>query len=547
MRSKLLFVLLLCTVLCTQMGCVVSMFRLAPAKQRIEIHNPNEGAVLLHDDDTLKVAHIKVPKAYNVDQIVLQKPGFKDRRYSFTLNKRTPYAALAILNYIPLLLVDKYIKNPEDPAYELNAKLEALGVLTAWAWNDLRIPAMFRYDAHHELPKLERISERSDDERFIKIIWDSSRLKHTYLGSYKYRRMNPVPQWKDTTFKLLKMQGDTSLVMDYLRYTDMKDVLGKFKYVDTVMSVFNSRGKTLILAPKFQQVFLNTLEASVGRNIYDKRYSSKWVRSLTTRIFWVIQDGFGQALDSTQTEVSSDYFPWDADNMEEMADSMCKDNLEFAFMKVQAYLRAKNFLKMDTARKVFSPIFLEMTTPVANNVMDYYKSTVAVSIDDGHGSGVIVSKDGYIVSNWHLVVGKKEIEIVLHNGNKLKAKVVRMADAEDLVLLKVDTTGLTPIMLSNMEEPEIGIDILAIGTPNELVFGQSASKGIISGLRKKDGLLYLQTDASLSGGNSGGPLIDKSGMVLGIISKKLVGLGVEGLGFALNAAHVFPALGIQYK
>jgi len=544
MRSKLLFVVLFCAVLCTQMGCVVSMFRLAPAKQKIQVHNPNVGAVVLHDEDTVKTAHVKAPKGYGVDQIMLRQPGYKDRTYTFTLTKRSPLSALAVLNYIPYLFISKNLNDPTDPTLELNSKLQVLGLFTYWTWKDWRTPKMYRYNKHHELPKLEPIMERSNDERFIKVAWDTSRFLHTKFGSAKYYRMNPTPTRKDTTFLAYFLRADTSLIMNHLRYTNMKDVLGKFNYVDTVASVFNARGKSLILMPKFQQVLLNTIVTRVGAPIYDQRYGFKIIRSLTTHILWEIQDGFGQTLDSVRTEVTSDYLEWETKQY--LADSICRDNLEFAFMKVQAYLRAKNLLKMDTAKKVFSPIFLEMPTPVANSVKDYYKSTVAVSTDDGHGSGVIVSKDGYIVSNWHLVVGKKEIEIILHNGNKLKAKVVRKADAEDLVLLKVDTTGLTPLLLANMEEPELGIDIIAIGTPHELELGQSASKGIISGLRKKEGLLYLQTDASLSGGNSGGPLIDKSGMVLGIISKKLVGVGVEGIGFALNAAHVFSALGIQY-
>lgn len=545
MRSKLLFVFLLCAVLCTQMGCVVSMFRLTPAKQKIQVHNPNVGAVVLHDDDTVKTARVMAPKGYAVDQIVLRQPGYKDRCYTFTLTKRSPLSALAVLNYVPYLFIAKNLKDPTDPTLELNSKLQVLGLFTYWTWKDFRIPKMYSYNKHHELPQLEPIVERSNDERFIKVAWDTSRFLHTKFGSAKYYRMNPSPIGKDTSFIAYYLRGDTSLLMNHLRYTNMKDVLGKFKYVDTVASVFNARGKSLILMPKFQQIIVNSIITRVGIPIYDNRYSFKRVRSLTTRILWEIQDGFGQKIDSVRTDVTSDYFKWES--KQEMADSMCNDNLEFAFMKVQSYLKAKNLLKMDTAKKVFAPIFLEKPTPVANSIKDYYKGTVAVSLEDGHGSGVIVSKDGYIVSNWHLVVGKKDIEIVLHNGTKLKAKVVRKADAEDLVLLKVDTNGLAPLMLANMEEPELGIDIMAIGTPHELELGQSASKGIISGLRKKEGLLYLQTDASLSGGNSGGPLIDNSGRVLGIISKKLVGTGVEGIGFALNATHVFTALGIQYK
>ena len=75
----------------------------------------------------------------------------------------------------------------------------------------------------------------------------------------------------------------------------------------------------------------------------------------------------------------------------------------------------------------------------------------------------------------------------------------------------------------------------------------SASKGIVSGLRKYESNLYLQVDASLSGGNSGGPIVNKAGIVIGIVNKKLIGTGVEGIGLALSSKHLFPALGLKYK
>jgi len=138
------------------------------------------------------------------------------------------------------------------------------------------------------------------------------------------------------------------------------------------------------------------------------------------------------------------------------------------------------------------------------------------------------------------------MEVTFNDGTKAQATVVRTSTEADLALLKVSNTGLLPLPL-NTSEPEIGIDVWAIGTPKSVELGQSVSKGILSGIRKANDVSYLQTDVSLNGGNSGGALITKEGTVLGIVTSKLIGLGTEGVGFAISSQEVQNRLNITYK
>jgi hypothetical protein len=100
------------------------------------------------------------------------------------------------------------------------------------------------------------------------------------------------------------------------------------------------------------------------------------------------------------------------------------------------------------------------------------------------------------------------------------------------------------LLLTKEEEPEVGTDVMAIGTPKNIELGQTVSKGIISGLRNGEDSKLIQTDVPINGGNSGGALIDKSGNVLGVVSSKLY--SGEGIGFAIRSLDVFKGLKLDY-
>jgi serine protease DegS len=153
------------------------------------------------------------------------------------------------------------------------------------------------------------------------------------------------------------------------------------------------------------------------------------------------------------------------------------------------------------------------------------------------GSGVIVTRDGYLLTNHHVVQGADTIIVVLHDGRESLAKVVG-SDAEiDLCVLKIDLQDLTPVSFGNVDNARIGDVVLAIGNPYGL--GQTVTQGIISA-SSRDGLQlttnYIQTDAAINPGNSGGALIDAQGNLLGINTSIFNTTGSSiGIGFAIPA------------
>lgn len=158
------------------------------------------------------------------------------------------------------------------------------------------------------------------------------------------------------------------------------------------------------------------------------------------------------------------------------------------------------------------------------------------------GSGVIVSTDGFILTNNHVIATADEIEVALVDGRKAKAKVVGTDPETDLAIIKIDLPNLPAITLGRMEQAKVGDVVLAIGNPFGV--GQTVTMGIISALgRTHLGINtfenFIQTDAAINPGNSGGALIDTNGNLLGINSAIYSRTGGSlGIGFAIPVSTV---------
>ena len=134
-----------------------------------------------------------------------------------------------------------------------------------------------------------------------------------------------------------------------------------------------------------------------------------------------------------------------------------------------------------------------------------------------------------------------DIDIYLNNSVHMKGKVVRRNKEKDVALVKVNGITTVPVRLAT-SRPEIGTDVYAVGTPADRQLNQSITKGILSGQRTLEGINYLQTDASISPGNSGGALTNGKGELVGIVTSKLIGVGAEGLGFAIPLSEALDAV-----
>jgi serine protease Do len=160
-------------------------------------------------------------------------------------------------------------------------------------------------------------------------------------------------------------------------------------------------------------------------------------------------------------------------------------------------------------------------------------SVVKIRVGAALASGVLISSDGYLLTAAHVVSGVSEVLVDLRSGITLPAQVLRVDNPQDIALIKVAGSGYPALPLALNANPSVGSDVYAIGTPADELFVDSVSKGVVSGLRKLDDFDYIQTDASVSPGCSGGPLLNQKGQVIGITSWKIVAEGFEGLAFGI--------------
>jgi len=158
------------------------------------------------------------------------------------------------------------------------------------------------------------------------------------------------------------------------------------------------------------------------------------------------------------------------------------------------------------------------------------------------GSGFIITEDGYVVTNYHVVEGGKEITVITYLGEEYDAQLVGHDELNDVALLKVEATGLDAVRIGSSDDLIVGDQVVAIGNPlGELTSTQTV--GYISGKDRAistDGSIInmLQTDAAINSGNSGGPLFNMKGEVVGITTAKYSGsttsgVSIEGIGFAI--------------
>ncbi|MFI5052911.1 MAG: S1C family serine protease, partial [Acidimicrobiia bacterium] len=176
---------------------------------------------------------------------------------------------------------------------------------------------------------------------------------------------------------------------------------------------------------------------------------------------------------------------------------------------------------------------------------------VVAIIDDGGpasggaaGTGFVISSDGVIVTNNHVVEGASRIQAVFSDGTTKRATVVGKNAASDLAVVKVDGTGLPSIELGNSDQVQVGDDVVAIGNALALQGGLTVTRGIVSGLHREVATRsgealedVIQTDAAINPGNSGGPLVDSQGRVIGINTAIADPSSAQNVGFAIPISN----------
>ena len=185
---------------------------------------------------------------------------------------------------------------------------------------------------------------------------------------------------------------------------------------------------------------------------------------------------------------------------------------------------------------------VSITTAITTNFWGYQTTSAA------SGSGFILTDDGYVLTNYHVVEGSSSISVAMYDGKSYDAQLIGYDENNDIAVLKIDATDLTPVILGDSDNLNVGDDVVAIGNPlGELTF--SLTSGAISALDRtitmQNGttMNLMQTDCAINSGNSGGALFNMYGEVIGITNAKYSGNGnngeasIDNIGFAIPMNH----------
>jgi len=208
----------------------------------------------------------------------------------------------------------------------------------------------------------------------------------------------------------------------------------------------------------------------------------------------------------------------------------------------ESVLKTENELK--TLGSQIGSIDQKMTQLKASASSDFssviegaIKSVVTVRTDISQASGFVIANGGYIVTNAHVIEGARAAGVITYDGKLHSVSLVGTNSEMDIILLRVEDTSYKPLTLASSSSVQTGEKVIAIGNPLGLQF--SVSEGIISAMHREgaNGVkAYIQTDAALNPGNSGGPLIGVDGKVVGINNYKIG--GSENIGFALESDYI---------
>lgn len=520
---------LLFLILCN--SCIAILSR---KSQPVTVLPDLPGAKVYLADSLLSGSQANLLKRKTAAEFVVRKEGFIDRHHSIVTTKRNTLGVLTYLVTIPTIFLIRFAE-----ADNMNLKA-------------FRFRKTIRIPSNLPLPPARKEGEKYllVNRTALKIEKDAV-IETVYVSEKKFRRNRPYSKRKNEESKIEIDETPMEI--------SLKDFLHQLKYRDTTESIFPSFTNSLHLDVLVKDLsFQTVLPNSATKSIHS--LPNPKIRS-TCHVRFTILDFYEQTLLTREYPVESDFFVCDINKLTFRKNSDTMENGYFrslrqvtnlGLVKLLEDTAFRKYLKKDKPSVDAKEQVLEIVRPeqTISRIKDLIKSAVTIKTGNGHGSGFILSESGYVVTNYHVVASAKDslLKVIFHDGIEIPASIVRVAKEVDLALLKVDKAGLVPMNVQDADqEAELGNSIFTIGTPESMELGQSVTKGIISGFRKNKGVTFLQTDMSINAGNSGGAMMTEDGLVRGVVTSRLVGFGVEGIGFGIPSYLIFKELKIKYK
>ncbi|MBI9033911.1 MAG: trypsin-like peptidase domain-containing protein [Bacteroidales bacterium] len=481
--------------------------------QKVQVYTPsNESKVYLNDEyvGQGKSHIVKMQRDMKAKEIKVEREGYKPIHKVHCQVKKSP---LYILSVVPF-------------GISLYTLLYDIG------------PKAYNYEKTMSIPKDEKYITREEDQKYLylsKAAVNIEKDKFKVVSS-KSKKIDQKKKAKDKTTNKEEIDIDNTIFTSAIN-----EILENNGFVDTLKSILRNRTNTMYLKAEITELTLYEL--------YPRYYAAgtpKYIKAEPT-ITWTLLDVYNQEKYQKKIKVTSGEY---AINEGFEVDEQINNSLEDAIdNSMQRFLKTKSvtefLVKTEHEELAFENIQISLPDIKPENIEMAMEASVTIKTKEGHGSGFFITEDGYIITNHHVIAGEEEVTIVLNNAEEIKAKVLRSNESSDLALLKIEKENNRAFLIPDDKNFGVGKEVYCIGTPTSVELGQTVSRGIISGVRKVEENTWIQTDVSVNFGNSGGPLINPNGELVGVVNSKVVGFGVEGIAFAIPAKDIFELLKLE--
>ena len=492
-------------------------------------------------------------------QITVLRKGYKPVNDVITRTRR-PFAFYPLLILgMPTILLGGVVQSVDMESPKSKSFEKEIFINSIPEESKLPLKKEDEKNLNFQLPNIDKI-EYGKDLIIIEATHDV-KLMNNLIEAEKLYYQNKEENQKKYKLTNLNISSNSNFCNfnEEMYKSELYNNLLDTKYIDTSNNVLNDRNKTLIIEASINKITIFYIKA---------KWSTYYKTKLNTT--WYIKNLYNETLDSVELiNYSGNYFygfrwgyvqpEYDYKNTLSVESSI-SDAMTYSFIELSKNKFFTNQIKLNKDFTIKENI-LQISKGTDDNKIvnkkDAFKATVIVKAKEnnknvGHGSGFAISKDGYVLTNYHVIAGKtankqNEISVITATGQELPAKIVRFNKFRDVALLKIDYTFEKVFELENNNKAEVLMDVLTIGAPKSIELGQSVTTGIISNIRNENENKYLQLGMSINGGNSGGPIFDEQGNLHGIVVSKLVGYATEGVAFAIPSYMVAEYLNLEVK
>ena len=500
-----------------------------PPYQKIVINKESESDKILINGETPKMKKGKylVKRDYRPKQITIEAEGYRDKNMIIMPYKISP---LFIVSCVPFGVI----------------------LFGAAPMIDLMSPKCWDYDRseiNYTKEKAGILEEKLPDSKNIRVnkvkvdlVRDSINYRH--FSSYKSYLQNSPRTWVHNE----EDDDEEGIRIENTIFTSvLNELLREKGYIDTTRKALKSSYLNNLLV----DATVNSYTIHDVRLRFSSSYDYGGMIMVDLSIKWDVLDYYGKTIyTQTTTSKSAEFLVEKYSESEPAMTKAIDDVMEKGFTEfvsseqVKKLLMDKSEADKEDEMKAFK---ISKSSKYASKLSESVKSTLTVTSEQGFGSGFLISSDGYIITNYHVIADTAGLKVVLNDNTEHDVEIVRVSKIYDLALLKIDVKDMVPYKINLSKEIEIASEVYAIGTPSAEDLSQTVSKGIISGVRNIDNTKLIQTDASINSGNSGGPLVNKKGEVVGVVSSKLKGFGVEGVAFGIPAYEILERLKITIE